>query len=291
MYSARITRSNPSAFIFLIDQSGSMQEQVTFNGSVMTKAEAVALVTNMLISETINRSRREEGVRDYFHLALLGYSDNEVYTLVKLPAGASFLSVSQLAGLDVPQRRYTRERLLPSGESILTSTEQKFWVEPRAVSNTPMYAALNQAYDLARKWCSATANRSGYPPIIFNITDGEASDAEEEKLLDVAQRIRSLSTEDGNVLLINIHICPDGSGNTDGAQVIFPSSEEELGDARHAGLLYRLSSPMPESYQENIVRVKGPGAVAPFRGMSYNCSMADLLTMIDIGSISINMIQ
>ena len=42
-----------------------------------------------------------------------------------------------------------------------------------------------------------------------------------------------------------------------------------------------------EVFDEAIREAKGPGAVPPFRGMSYNASAAQLVTMLNIGSISV----
>lgn len=61
MYSARISRNSPAAFIILIDQSGSMAETVVIDRKEVVKAKAVAFIVNMLIAELLNRSRREEG--------------------------------------------------------------------------------------------------------------------------------------------------------------------------------------------------------------------------------------
>ena len=38
---------------------------------------------------------------------------------------------------------------------------------------------------------------------------------------------------------------------------------------------------------EAIREAKGPGAIPPFRGMSYNASAAQLVAMLNIGSISV----
>ena len=86
MYTQSITRAHPTAFILLIDASGSMSEPIRFHGRSMTKAEAVAAVTNELLFELIERARREDGVRPYYDIAVLGYGgDNEVRSM--LPGG------------------------------------------------------------------------------------------------------------------------------------------------------------------------------------------------------------
>ena len=74
MYTQSITRSHRTAFILAIDQSGSMAEKLLFRGRQTTKAEAVAEVTNRLLFELIERARRSDEVRDYYDIAVLGYS-------------------------------------------------------------------------------------------------------------------------------------------------------------------------------------------------------------------------
>ena len=285
MYSARITRLNPTAFIILIDQSGSMEERVLFNSTPMTKADSVALVTNRLISELMLRSCREDGVRDYFDIAVIGYSGDKATSL--LGNKGEFVRSSQLAQMECPKRKITRERLLPGGESVITTLEQKYWITPRAEGSTPMYAALLSAYDLTERWCRKIHNRHSYPLTIFNITDGEASDGDSEDLLSISDKIKQLHTDDGNVLLLNIHI----SSHEENEPVIFPASNEELPQDKYAQLLYEMSSTMPTAYNETIFQIRDNSIEPPFRGMSYNTSITDLIAMMNIGSLSVSLIQ
>jgi len=79
MYTQSITRNHRTAFILAIDGSGSMAESILFRGRCMTKAEAVATITNDLLFELVERARRSDGVRDYYDIAVIGYSgDDEV---------------------------------------------------------------------------------------------------------------------------------------------------------------------------------------------------------------------
>ena len=117
----------------------------------------------------------------------------------------------------------------------------------------------------------------------FNITDGEATDCDNEELRAVCDQIKALGTVDGNVLLINIHIA---AGDTE-RPVFFPEAHEARYTNRYASLLYDCSSEMPAVFNEAIREAKGPGAIPPFRGMSYNASAAQLVAMLNIGSISV----
>ena len=53
MYTQSITRTHRTAFIFVIDGSGSMAEKIRFRGRLMTKADAEASITNGMLFELI----------------------------------------------------------------------------------------------------------------------------------------------------------------------------------------------------------------------------------------------
>ena len=282
MYTQSITRTHRTAFILLIDGSGSMSERIRFAGRAMSKSEAVTDITNGLLFELIERARRNDGVRDYYDIAVLGYSGNdEVYSL--LPGTQPMHSVTELAALEPQVRRRTIECRQPDGSIALREVPTPVWVEATAAGQTPMYEAMRQARDLAAAWCAHPAHAGSFPPTIFNITDGEATDCSEEELIAISEQIRTLGTSDGKVLLLNIHIAADDTQRT----VFFPSEEETDLPNRYASTLYRASSVMPAIFNEAIREAKGPGALPPFRGMSYNASLDELIAMLNIGSISV----
>lgn len=283
MYKAPITRLNPTAFVIMIDRSGSMIEKIAFAGEQMPKSRAVALVANAFVDELLHRSRRESGVCDYYDIAALGYSGDGVESL--LSSGGEFVRPSRLAASAPRREKLIRERILPSGRSVLAVTEQNMWLEPKAVGVTPMKAAMADSLALVERWCRRRANARSYPPTVINVTDGEASDGSEEDIRSLASRIRSTGTADGQTLFINIHLAK-GIGE---APVLFPSSPAELPGHRYARLLYDISSEMPPSYCDLIAGIK-PGAVPPFRGMSYNSPVSDLVAMMNIGSINSTML-
>ena len=259
-----------------------MAEQILFRGRQMTKAQAVASVTNGMLFELIERARRSDGVRDYYDIAVIGYSgDDEVYSL--LPGGKELISVAELAAGEPPIKKEAIEYRLPDGSVTLREIPSPVWVEPEAAGQTPMCEALRHVRDIAAEWCADPAHADSFPPMVFNITDGEATDCDDAELRAVAKQIKSLGTTDGNVLLVNIHIA---AGDTP-HMVFFPSAEEASYPNRYAAVLYDCSSPMPEVFNEAIREAKGPGALPPFRGMSFNASAEELITMLNIGSISV----
>lgn len=283
MYRQPITRLHRTAFVLMIDRSGSMAEELLFCGRRIAKAEAVAEVANRLLFELIQRATRTDGVRDYYDIAAVGYDGNGVCPL--LDPQRWFVSVSELAERQTPLRTVTVERTLPDGERTLHDVTTPCWITPAACGTTPMFEALCRVQELVEGWCALPAHADSFPPVVFNITDGESSDGDEQELRDVCRRIRRAATTDGNVFLIHVHIATA----PDARAVLFPSEEElRTNGSRYARLLYDCSSPMPELLHEAIRDLKGPGARPPFRGMCFNCSMAELISVLNIGSISVS---
>ena len=60
MYNAEISRSQPTAYLFLVDQSGSMSDQMA--SASRSKAQFVADVLNKTLRDLIVRCTRDEGV-------------------------------------------------------------------------------------------------------------------------------------------------------------------------------------------------------------------------------------
>ena len=280
-YTQSITRRHRTAFVLAIDQSGSMVEELEFRGRRTSKAAAVAEVANSLLSELLLRATREGEVRDYYDIAVVGYSGEGVHSL--LSADETFVPVSALRNAVRNTRRVSVERRLPDGQPAFNEVTVSEWIAPAASGQTPMYEALLYVHDLVEAWCRRPEHRESFPPLVFNITDGEATDCDDAELRAVAGQIKSLRTADGNVLLVNIHIAAGDTPRT----VFFPSAEEASYPNRYAEVLYDCSSPMPEVFNEAIREAKGPGVLPPFRGMSFNASAEELITMLNIGSISV----
>ena len=287
-YTAPITTMCPTAFLVMVDQSGSMAEPVIWNGRYLKKSEAVALVINSILAEIIARTKGDDTYRHYFDIAVIGYGGGGVESL--LPADESwFMTPAQLAGSVRRKEELQKERVLPDGRKILTKTVQKIWVESHAEGTTPMLAAFAKAYELVRLWCADMA-KTGicFPPTIINISDGEATDGDLGAVSAAAAKLKGLSTGDGNSLLINVHVGGDGNRS-----IVFPVSENDLPEDRYARLLYNISSEMPEGYAVQIRELleTEPEAAGNFRGMAYNATIADLITLMNIGSTSVNLMR
>ena len=284
MYSQEITRQHRTAFILALDRSGSMQESVRFGKKVMSKAEAVSIIANALITELIDRCRRTDSLRNYYDVAVVGYSNDNIEMLL---GRDGMLSIDDLSRISPRRRTLSTEEQLSEQNSAIFQHSLDEWFSPHAEGNTPMYEAMLRVRDLAKEWCEKSENRQSFPPVVINITDGEASDCDDNELRDICEQIKRIATDDGNVLLINIHISTDSTLPA----IIFPMAEELTGAGRYSRLLAECSSIMPSAFDSAICEMKGRGATPPFFGMGYNASIIELLSMVNIGSRSVTNMQ
>lgn len=269
-YSAEISRTSPTAFLFLVDQSGSMQDTMD-NGK--SKAQFVADVLNRTLATLITRCTKSEGTRDYFEVGVLGYSGSIAENgLAGALSGAILHPISQIEAN--PLRVEDRVKRVDDGAGGLVDQSIKFpvWFEPQAAGGTPMCNAITAAAEQLVAWCDA--HPDSYPPTVLHVTDGESTDGDPEGL---AHQLQQISTSDGNVLLFNLHVSSNG-----GDPVKFPISDAGLNDS-YAKLLFRMSSPLP-AHLQRVAEEKGIKASMESRGFVFNGDIGEIVDFFDIGT-------
>lgn len=221
MYTQSITRNHRTAFILAIDCSGSMAESILFRGRRLTKAEAVAGITNDLLFELVERARRSDGIRDYYDIAVIGYSgDDEVRSL--LPDGEELVPVSALAAREMPVRTEVIEHRLPDGSIALREIPAPV-VDRTAGGRTDAHVRSAAPGARHRRRMDRTrGQRREFPARGVQHHRRRATDCDDEELRAVCNQIKALETADGNVLLINIHIAAGDAGR----HVFFPEAHE-----------------------------------------------------------------
>jgi hypothetical protein len=271
-YSVEISRANPTCFVFLIDRSTSMQDPIAAGEAPKRKADAVADALNRLLFELSVKCAKEEGVRDYFHVAVIGYGAGVGSAYGGALAGRDLVPLSQVA--DNPLRVEERVKKVPDGAGGLVETSARFpvWVDPLANGGTPMSQALGLAAALVERW---VGERPGsFPPIVINLTDGESTDGDPS---EPAARLRSLATADGPVLVFNLHV---SGGNS--TPVVFPAGESGLPDD-FARLLFGMSSPLPP-HMRSYAATQGIAVTEGSRGFVFNADITSVVQFLDIGT-------
>ena len=165
------------------------------------KSDVVADALNRLLSELSIKCAKEEGVRDYFHISVLGYGASVGPALSGSLSARDIVPLSEVASS--PARLETRQKKVPDGAGGLVEQELKFpiWADPVAKGGTPMVQALSRAQSIVEQWLSQ--HPSCFPPVVLNLTDGESTDGDPGS---AAESIKTLASIDGNALLFNLHV-------------------------------------------------------------------------------------
>lgn len=269
-HEAQISRTNPTAFLFVVDQSGSMSDRMSIGKS---KAEFVSDALNRTLMNLIGRCTKSEGVRDYFEVGVIGYGGRGVDNGFSGALGSRVLNpVSAIE--QHPTRVEDRKKKMDDGAGGIVETSVKFpvWFEPRSDGGTPMRAALTKAAEELAAWCDA--HPESYPPTVLHVTDGESGDGDPE---EIAANLAQLRTNDGPVVVMNIHVSALGSDT-----IKFPSSESGLPDS-YAKLLFRMSSPLPQ-HLAAFAKDKGYNVSPESRGYMFNAEAGEIVDFFDIGT-------
>lgn len=271
-YTAEISRTNPSCFVFLIDQSGSMAEP--FGGQTdKKKAHEVATAINRLLQTLVLRCAKGQEVLDRFHVAVIGYGAKKAAPAWGgALAGKTLVPVSVLAAN--PLRVELRVKKVDDGTGGLTEQKVKFpvWFDPAANGQTPMCEAFDVAWNSLNDFVGKYP--VCFPPIVINLTDGKATDGDPEPH---ARCVRDLASRDGNVLLFNVHL----SSLAD-QPIQLADREAELPDD-FARLLFRMSSVLPPSMRETARR-EGYLVSEQTRGFVFNADLVSVIRFLDIGT-------
>lgn len=278
-YTAQISRQTPTAFIFLVDHSVSMERMIKWQGEDITLSEAVARIVNNQINELVLRCIKADDVRYYYDIAVIGYGHEVASGWNGDLEGRWFVSPQELR--DNPFKTITiREEKRTRRGPIIKEVQKIQWVEAAHTGHwTYLHNALDKAKELLSEWMNAHKGLVCYPPTIINITDGDYNGAEEDVVEFKANELKSMSTDDGNVIFFNIHVTPNNSEST-----LFPAEVKDVGDSNLAKKLFNLSSLLPERYNSEIDSIKQTNGGQRYRAMGVNVDMATLVKIMDIGT-------
>ncbi len=281
-YSQEISRERRGAFVFLVDQSRSMNKPFGMDerGRQVSRATVVADALNRTLDELVNRCMRDEGVRDYFDIGVIGYgrTNRPEFCWRHGLAGRGLVPISEVAeNAETVEQEIT---VTVRGQPVVERIGISRWIEPVAVDSTPMNGAISLARATLGAWI--LRNPTSFPPVVINISDGMANDVDtEQELLATARSLMRLKMTDGNVLLINCHIAGGGE-----APLLFPSSATQLPNDSYARLLFEMSSELSPRHHAAICEIfeRDPDATSTVRGMAFNADAVALVKLLDIGT-------
>ena len=270
-YTAEISRANPACILFLLDQSGSMNKASGAAGQTpVPKAQSVADAINRLISELVVSCTDGDTVLDRFHIGVVTYGGEQASLA---PGFHGLQALSDVA--TNPARLDTRKKTVSDGAGGLVSRDISFpiWFEPQADGGTPMCSALAVAKGLIEPWVAS--HPQSVPPIVFNITDGEATDGDP---LQGLRNLQSCGTQDGAALTLNLFLA-DGEATA----VAYPTSFQHMPEGPLRSLVEG-ASVLPDSMRRRASQIHEMQIPEGARGVVLQASIVDVIRLLDIGS-------
>lgn len=296
-YSAEISRNNPSCFLFVIDQSGSMDDVLnptniqqlekplnvdgrtyTHSASGQTKSQGVANAINRLLQNLIIRCAKNDGIRDFYHVGVIGYGNTVGSAFSGSLAGQKLVAISDIA--NNPARVEERTKKTDDGAGGLIDQQIKFpvWFEPVANGGTPMCQALTLARTIMETWLAD--HPACFPPIVIHISDGESTDGDAK---DAMHSLTTLCSSDGNILLFNLHL----SANKEATPISFPDPSVKLPD-EYANMMFAGASPLTQ-FMRAIASEHGFSVNEGAKGFVLNGDLTLIIQALDIGTRASNL--
>jgi uncharacterized protein YegL len=279
-YQQEISREHKAYFIFLLDQSTSMEEPI--GGSEQRKMDVVARAVNSWLQEMVIKATKDEGVLDYMDISVIGYrSDGEANPIISVPLTGALADREVISICDIEAHPAEMAEMVEfyideeTGEQIENTVHVPVWVEAVANGATPMCSALLKAYELVDAWISKPENANSFPPMVIHFTDGESTEGDPVAYADPLKE--DLATSDGNVLLFNCHTSMVISD-----PILFPSSDELLPEDL-ARTLFKMSSILPGSIIQQAA-AEGHDVQDQARGFAFNADTVTLINFLDMGT-------
>jgi hypothetical protein len=270
-YTAEISRANPTCFLFLIDQSGSMGRTFATQPD-RSLAQGVADAINRLLRDLVRACSNGEIIFDRYAIGVIGYGETISLGFAGNLAGGCLRWVSEIKNnpLRLEQRR--RRESDGDGGVIEKVVNVPVWFDPLAYGKTVMCQALCVAQEVMGGFIQAHPHC--FPPVVINITDGEATDGDPEPF---AAALCNTASSDGGTLLLNVHLSADGV-----QPILLPASAAVL-TGPFAQRLFRMSSPLPPPLLRQA-RIREESVADGVRGFAYNADLVSVVTFLDIGT-------
>ena len=226
MYEKKISRANPGLVVFLLDDSGSMADNLpgTTDPKWQWNERLFGVTTHDLLSRCNDLHGKDLRIKDRY------YTYNVIY--------GSHPEAWEGGLMDV---KTTIERFTSSGNSLGLGGK---------MGGTHTEAGFQEVYNALVKLIQDERFKNSFPPIVFHLTDGMShTDAS-----PIAEMIKQLSTSDGNVLIANAYIGTETDLQYNGPED-FPGYVDvsDVGSNSDNLRMFNMSSVVPEAVRQNLI--------------------------------------
>jgi len=225
-YQQKISRANPGLIGMSLDDSGSEADYLA--GTTDPRYEWVERYTGIILKELLSRSSEVSGqgvvIKPRYFVHVIEYG-----------------SQPQLWGEPMMDIEAAVQKYTEAGNSLGLSGR---------LGGTDAAAALQMAHADLQKALADERFKDSFPPLLLHITDGES----QTDATAIAEQIKQLSTNDGNVLVANAYIGTQTSLAYKGPED-FPGyvTRDEAGPSPDNLRLFEMSSDVPDTIRQNLI--------------------------------------
>jgi len=236
LYSISPTGNNPQAIVFLINQSYLYKEKAYINGLLKSKGQEICNIINSIINNLIKRTQNFD--KNKYEIACLGYGNKTYNYLGNFNSNKSFYNLNDLENIE-------SNTIDSYNDSIHSNfAKENVWIKPKYDEDSNLLLAFNSVNFIIKEWIQK--HPSSNPPIVLHITGNGYNYKEDPSVIDLAKQIKTLNTQYGYVLLINIIF------SSEIEEISFPQSVFDLGKYTYGEKYYLMSSVLPKKYKRII---------------------------------------
>lgn len=270
----KVNSVTPGCFVFMLDQSGSMEEPFGGDGTdSVTKMKGATDAVNKCLRTILRHCIDGQRLKDRVYLGLWGYGHECGPLHVSPTTGQPILAASEFYPL-AEHEIFKKKVSDGAGGVVAEDYRLETWCRPTANGSTPMRASFEQVGRAVAEWMGQ--HPTAHPATVINITDGDSKDGDPSDLAHDIMKLRAADNRPASVY--NVHI-----SSTSAPSVTLPSSAEALPD-EFARLLFGMSSVIPDELIA-AARMKGTNVAQGARGFSFNANLVDLIEFLEWGTV------
>lgn len=259
-HTSKISEINPTAIVFVIDQSRSMKKSAILeNIEYDYISDLAAEIVNEQIDFLLKLCTSEDGeIYHKFDIAVVGYGDDAYCAW----------NDHNMDGFQSPFQLYHHQK---------QGNDQYKWVDPVDSSiGSHSEKGLKYAYDLLSDWMDKRKYQSFFPPTVIHITDGDIPRSSQRDFLIMAEKIKSLKSFGDHVTLWNIGLTSNRM-----SERLLPSGEDisSFFNIPGAMVMYEASSYLREELKEKALHIFSASSDLSRRTLGINVNR-DKLTKI-----------
>lgn len=273
-YSAPITEENPTAIFFILNQSCPTENKIVYKGKEEKISQVISDIVNQQLHTLITQNTENNNIHNRYQISIIGYGDYAYSCFNGNLRYKNYIELNELKDNPRSIKKTIKEKKTRQG-IIQIESDEPVWITPQSDGNAYLHKALSRVKSLIEKWISF--HPSSFPPIVIHISGFGYNGIEDYDIIQLANEIKSLYTQDGNTIFANFIF----SQKTEEKPVLFPESVKEMGRSVFGEMYYLMSSQLPLLYNQQIRDYRDEIDVESFHSaLAFNIKISDIPALL-----------